>query len=77
MDVGRLGELRGVRDTGQALEIGALTTHYEVVRDTLIPEHCGLLAAATVDGGRSRGPAPRDASAAHWRTPIRPGTCPR
>jgi aerobic carbon-monoxide dehydrogenase medium subunit len=47
VDVGRLSELRGVRDTGAALEIGALTTHYEVVRDALIREHCGLLADAT------------------------------
>jgi carbon-monoxide dehydrogenase medium subunit len=47
VDVGRLSELRGVRDVGQALEIGALTTHYEVIRDALVREHCGLLAQAT------------------------------
>jgi len=47
VDVGRLSELRGVREAGDSLEIGALTTHYEVVRDTLIREHCGLLAQAT------------------------------
>jgi aerobic carbon-monoxide dehydrogenase medium subunit len=46
VDVGGLGELRGVRDTGSALEIGALTTHYELTRDPLIRQHCGLLAEA-------------------------------
>ena len=46
VDIGALGELRGVRDTGSDLEIGALTTHYEVTRDPLIRKHCGLLAQA-------------------------------
>ena len=46
VDVGGLAELRGVRDAGDALEIGALTTHYEVTRDPLIAAHCGLLAQA-------------------------------
>src|SRR5579863_2424402 len=47
VDVGGLSELRGVRDTGAALVVGALTTHYEVIRDALVREHCGLLAQAT------------------------------
>jgi len=46
VDLGGLGELRGVRDTGDAVEIGALTTHYELTRDPLIAAHCGLLAQA-------------------------------
>jgi carbon-monoxide dehydrogenase medium subunit len=46
VDVGQLGELRGVRDEGDTLWIGALTTHDEVVRDPLIGQHCGLLAEA-------------------------------
>ena len=46
VDLGALDSLRGVRDLGDALEIGALTTHYEVVRDPLIRAHCGLLAQA-------------------------------
>ncbi len=46
VDIGALNELRGVRDTGDALEIGALTTHYQVIRDPQIREHCGLLAQA-------------------------------
>jgi aerobic carbon-monoxide dehydrogenase medium subunit len=46
VDVGGLDELRGVRDAGDALEIGALTTHYEVTRNPLIAAHAGLLAQA-------------------------------
>ena len=46
VDIGALDELRGVRDTGDALEIGALTTHYSLTRDPLISEYCGLLAMA-------------------------------
>jgi len=46
VDVGGLDELRGVRDLGDSLEIGALTTHYELTRDPLIAAHCGLLAEA-------------------------------
>jgi aerobic carbon-monoxide dehydrogenase medium subunit len=43
VDVGGLDELRGVTDAGDALLIGARTTHYQVVHDPLIAEHCGLL----------------------------------
>jgi aerobic carbon-monoxide dehydrogenase medium subunit len=45
VDIGGLGELRGVRDAGDALVIGAMTTHYALIRDPLIREHCGLIAA--------------------------------
>src|SRR5271170_6796624 len=50
VDVGGLDDLHGVRDEGDSLLIGAGTTHYQVVHDPLIAEHCGLLAeaAATV-----------------------------
>lgn len=46
IDLGGLSELRGVRDAGEALEIGALTTHYDLTRDELIRAHCGLIAQA-------------------------------
>jgi aerobic carbon-monoxide dehydrogenase medium subunit len=45
VDIGGLGELTGVRDAGDALVIGAMTTHYSLIRDPLIREHCGLIAA--------------------------------
>jgi carbon-monoxide dehydrogenase medium subunit len=47
VDVGGLDELRGVTDGGDALVIGARTTHYQLVNDPLVAEHCGLLAKAT------------------------------
>ncbi len=50
VDIGGLDELRGVRDEGGSLLIGAATTHYQLIHDPLITGHCGLLAqaAATV-----------------------------
>jgi aerobic carbon-monoxide dehydrogenase medium subunit len=50
VDIGGLDELSGITDHGDSLLIGARTTHYQVVHDPLIAEHCGLLAqaAATV-----------------------------
>jgi aerobic carbon-monoxide dehydrogenase medium subunit len=47
VDVAGLDELRGVRDGGDALVIGARTTHYQLVHDPLVAEHAGLLAQAT------------------------------
>jgi aerobic carbon-monoxide dehydrogenase medium subunit len=44
VDVGGLDELRGVRDQGDSLLIGARTTLYQLVNDPLVAEHCGLLA---------------------------------
>ncbi len=46
VDLGDLGELRGVREDGDALVIGAMTTHYSLIRDPLILDHCGLIAQA-------------------------------
>ena len=46
VDVGSIGDLRGVRDEGGTLLIGALTTHDDAVRDPLIAQHCGLIAEA-------------------------------
>ena len=47
MDIGAIDELTGITDVGDALLIGARTTHYQVVHDPLVREHCGLLAQAT------------------------------
>lgn len=46
VDVGAVDDLRGVTDTGDALHIGAMTTHYQLTHDPLIAEHCGLLSEA-------------------------------
>lgn len=47
VDLGRISELSGVRDDGDALLIGAMTTHHQVATDPLIAEHLPLLAKAT------------------------------
>ncbi len=47
VDLSGISELRGVRDDGDAIVIGAMTTHYEVMNDALVKQHAGLLAEAT------------------------------
>src|SRR3712207_4503783 len=47
LDLGRVAELRGVRDDGDAIVIGAMTTHSDVMADPLIQQHAPLIAEAT------------------------------
>jgi carbon-monoxide dehydrogenase medium subunit len=47
VDLGKIPEMRGVREDGDKLVIGAMTTHYDVQRDHLVREHALLLAVAT------------------------------
>jgi carbon-monoxide dehydrogenase medium subunit len=47
IDLGGVGELRGIRRDGDELVIGSMTTHHEVLHDPLVAEHCPLLAQAT------------------------------
>jgi carbon-monoxide dehydrogenase medium subunit len=47
VDVGRVADLRGVRDDGDAIVIGAMTTHHDVMHDPLVAEHAPLIAQAT------------------------------
>lgn len=47
VDIGRVSALRGVREDGGVLAIGAATTHHEVLTDPLIRRYAGLLADAT------------------------------
>jgi carbon-monoxide dehydrogenase medium subunit len=47
VDLGRISELRGIHEDGGALVIGAMTTHHDVLRDTLVQEHARLLAMTT------------------------------
>jgi carbon-monoxide dehydrogenase medium subunit len=44
IDVGRIDEMRGVRDDGDHLVIGAATTHDAVMNDDLVTQHCGIIA---------------------------------
>jgi carbon-monoxide dehydrogenase medium subunit len=47
VDVGRVAELAGVREDGDHIVIGAMTTHHDVMHDDLVRRHAGLLAQAT------------------------------
>jgi aerobic carbon-monoxide dehydrogenase medium subunit len=47
VDLTKVAELRGVRDDGDAIVIGAMTTHSDVLSDPLIAEHAPLIAEAT------------------------------
>lgn len=47
VDIGRIPELHGITEEGDALVIGAMTTHAEVADSDLVKEHAGLLAKAT------------------------------
>ncbi|HEY6933388.1 MAG TPA: xanthine dehydrogenase family protein subunit M [Marmoricola sp.] len=48
IDIGRIDALRGVRDDGDAIVIGAMTTHAEVGTDPLVAEHAALVSKAVV-----------------------------
>jgi aerobic carbon-monoxide dehydrogenase medium subunit len=43
IDIGRLDDLRYIREDDDRIAIGALTRHAELVRDPLLAEHCGLV----------------------------------
>jgi carbon-monoxide dehydrogenase medium subunit len=47
VDLGKIAELRGVRDDGGSLVIGAMTRHCDVIADPLVGQHAPLIAAAT------------------------------
>ena len=47
IDLGRIESLRGIRDDGDALVIGAMTTHHDVRTSDLVREHARLLTQAT------------------------------
>ncbi len=49
IDLGRIDSLRGIRDDGDAIVIGATTTHYDVLHDPLVNEHCALIARAVAE----------------------------
>ncbi len=47
VDLGRIDALRGIREEGDSLVIGAMTTHDEVMHDALVHEHALLLTKVT------------------------------
>ena len=46
VDLGRIDALRGVRDDGDALVVGAMTTHADVLGDPLVREHAAVVCEA-------------------------------
>ncbi|MCD4526454.1 xanthine dehydrogenase family protein subunit M [Nocardioides sp. cx-173] len=46
IDLGRIDGLRGIRDDGDALVIGAMTPHSVVEHDPLVAEHAALISQA-------------------------------
>ncbi len=68
IDLGKIESLRGIREDGDAIVIGAMTTHADVVSDRIgraarCPDHEGGVAP-----GRCPGAAPRDV---RWRARTR------
>jgi aerobic carbon-monoxide dehydrogenase medium subunit len=51
VDVGRLAELRYVRDDGDRIAIGALTSHHAVAGDVTLRAGCGSFAFAASQPG--------------------------
>jgi aerobic carbon-monoxide dehydrogenase medium subunit len=49
IDLGKIDSMRGVREDGDAIVIGALTTHSDVVTDAVIKEHALLLSRAAAE----------------------------
>jgi carbon-monoxide dehydrogenase medium subunit len=49
IDLGNIEALRGVRDDGDAIVIGAMTTHHDVQHDPLVREHALLLSKAETE----------------------------
>jgi carbon-monoxide dehydrogenase medium subunit len=46
VDLGRIESLRGIREDGDALVVGAMTSHDEVARSSLVATHARLLSKA-------------------------------
>ncbi len=46
VDIGRLDDLRYVREDGNRIAIGALTRHAALVRDPVLAQHCALIGEA-------------------------------
>jgi carbon-monoxide dehydrogenase medium subunit len=46
VDLGRVDSLKGIRDDGDAIVVGAMTTHSDVYHDPLVREHVAVLRQA-------------------------------
>lgn len=46
IDLGKIDSLRGITDDGDAIKIGAMTTHHDVLNDPMVAEHALLITKA-------------------------------
>ena len=51
VDIGRLDDLRYVREDGDRIAIGALTRHSELARDPVLARHCAVITEAAAHIG--------------------------
>ena len=67
IDLGGIAELRGIREDGDRIVIGAMTAYHDVMRDDLVKEHVALLgqAVATVADNQVRHRGTLGGSLAH------------
>ncbi len=49
IDLGGISSMRGIRDDGDAIVIGAMTTHHDVRQDASVREHALLLSKAVAE----------------------------
>jgi carbon-monoxide dehydrogenase medium subunit len=49
IDLGGIASLRGIRDDGDVIVIGAMTTHHDVRDDALVKEHALLISKAAAE----------------------------
>jgi carbon-monoxide dehydrogenase medium subunit len=49
IDLGRIDSLRGVRDDGDAIVVGAMTTHHDVLTSDLVEEHAAIVHHAVTE----------------------------
>jgi carbon-monoxide dehydrogenase medium subunit len=47
IDLGGIAELRGIREDGDRIVVGAMTPYYDIIRDDLLNQHVALLVQAT------------------------------
>jgi aerobic carbon-monoxide dehydrogenase medium subunit len=67
IDIGRIPELRGIRETDGRIAIGATTTHHEVATSQVLRQHCLILAdaASTIGDQQVRNRGTMGGSLAH------------
>ncbi len=47
IDLGGIAELRGIREDGDRIVVGAMTPYHDIIRDELVNQHVTLLSQAT------------------------------